>query len=47
LAAGGVIGDFRPPDVLRFGLTPLFLGYEDVLRAVSAAGRRPGQSRSE
>ena len=34
LIARGVVGDFRDPDVLRFGLTPLYLGYEDVWRAV-------------
>ncbi len=30
----GVIGDFRDPDVLRFGLTPLTLRHADMLEAV-------------
>ncbi|OWY38211.1 kynureninase [Xenophilus sp. AP218F] len=34
LIARGVIGDYREPEVLRFGLTPLYLGYADVWDAV-------------
>ena len=34
LIARGVVGDFRAPEVLRLGLTPLYTRYEDVWRAV-------------
>ncbi|MFB0833524.1 kynureninase [Arthrobacter halodurans] len=36
LIARGVIGDYREPEVLRFGVTPLYTGYADVWDAVEA-----------
>lgn len=34
LIAAKVIGDFRAPDIMRFGITPLFIDEDDIRRAV-------------
>ncbi|MFE3247760.1 kynureninase [Streptomyces sp. NPDC059209] len=38
LISRGVIGDLRRPDVLRFGFTPLYVGFRDAERAARVLG---------
>ncbi|RUS59165.1 kynureninase [Pseudorhodobacter sp. E13] len=42
--AHGVIGDFRAPDILRFGFTPLYTSEQDVDSAVAVLARIMAQS---
>ncbi|SEM84389.1 Kynureninase [Loktanella fryxellensis] len=41
--AHGVVGDFRAPDIMRFGFTPLFIDAGDVDAAVAVIARVMGE----
>ena len=47
LAALGLVGDVRPPDLLRFGLSPLYVRYEDIGRAVDLIRQALGPGSAE
>jgi kynureninase len=49
LIARGVVGDFRHPDVVRLGFSPLYLRHVDVVEAVArtVAVVRSGEERDE
>ncbi len=39
MSTEGIVADFRPPDLMRFGFAPLYNSYRDVVELVQRLSR--------
>jgi kynureninase len=39
MSAEGIVADFRPPDLMRFGFAPLYNSYRDIVELVARLSR--------